>query len=143
MQKKKIKKIYKEYLSVKEPFLEKWNEVFFYKLFQEKTVFFISINKPVNGYLIARKIIDEYEILSLATDESKRRLGLGSQLLYRLMILAKKEKIKRVLLEVGQNNIAAVKLYEKSGFKKISKRANYYIRQGEASDAYIMEKKIR
>ena len=142
MQKKEIEKIYKEYLAVQECIQEKWSKVFFYNLLKDKSVFFISINNPINGYLIARKIIDEYEILSLATDISRRRKGIGSQLLSELLILAKKEKIKRIILEVDRDNIAAVRLYKKSGFKIISKRSNYYNRLGKVSDAYIMKKKI-
>ena len=142
MQKKEIEKIYKEYLAVQECIQEKWSKVFFYNLLKDKSVFFISINNPINGYLIARKIIDEYEILSLATDISRRRKGIGSQLLSELLILAKKEKIKRIILEVDRDNIAAVRLYKKSGFKIISKRSNYYNRLGKVSDAYIMKKII-
>ena len=40
--------------------------------------------------------------------------------------MAKKEKIKRIILEVSKNNIAAINMYKKVGFKKISKRKNYY-----------------
>ena len=53
MQKKEIEKIYKEYLAVQECIQEKWSKVFFYNLLKDKSVFFISINNPINGYLIA------------------------------------------------------------------------------------------
>ena len=42
MQKKKIEKIYKEYLSVKENNLKKWSKDFFASLLLDKNVFFIS-----------------------------------------------------------------------------------------------------
>jgi len=138
--KNRIEKIYKEYLSVKENNLNKWSESFFLKLFLEKNVFFISQNSPLDGYLIARKTLDEYEVLTLATDINKRRRGIGTLLLTKLINLAKKDKVLRVILEVSENNIAAVSMYEKLGFKKISKRKNYYNNSEGFSDAHIMEK---
>ena len=80
MQKKRIEKFYKEYLSVKENNLKKWSKNFFASLILDKNVFFITLNNPVEGYLIARKILDEYEVLSLATDINKRRRGIGTLL---------------------------------------------------------------
>ena len=120
--KNRIEKIYKEYLSVKENNLNKWSESFFLKLFLDKNVFFVSLNRPLDGYLIARKTLDEYEVLTLATDINKRRRGIGTLLLTKLINLAKKDKVFRIILEVSENNIAAVSMYQKLGFKKISKR---------------------
>ena len=92
--------------------------------------------------MIGRKIIDEYEILSLATDIKKRRKGVGLGLLYKLLDMAKKEKIKRIILEVSKNNIAAINMYKKLGFKKVSKRKKYYRIGVSFLDAYLMEKYI-
>ena len=143
MQKKyRIEKIYKEYLSVKESNPCKWSRVFFFKLFLKKDIFFLSINKPIEGYLIARKIVDEYEILSLATDIDKRRKGIGGMLLNKIINKSKKEKIKRILLEVSLKNVAAIRMYKKFGFKIIGKRINYYNQDSGLSDAYTMEKKL-
>ena len=142
MQKKRIEKIYEEYLSVKENNFRKWSKDFLSSLFLEKNVFFISSNDPAEGYLIARKILDEYEVLSLATDINKRRRGIGTMLLKKLINMAKKEKIQRILLEVSENNTVAISFYEKLGFKKVSKRKNYYKEGIETYDAHIMEKSI-
>ena len=66
-----LKKFIKIILLLKDIEKHKWSKDFFYNLFLEKNVFFISINNPLEGYLIGRKIVDEYEILSLATDIEK------------------------------------------------------------------------
>ena len=142
MQKKRIEKIYEEYLSVKENNFRKWSKDFLASLFLEKNVFFISLNNPVEGYLIARKILDEYEVLSLATDINKRRRGIGTLLFEKLIKMAKQEKIQRILLEVSENNSVAICLYEKIGFKTISKRRNYYNKGKRFKDAYVMEKNL-
>ena len=94
------------------------------------------------AYLIARKIIDEYEILSIATDVNNRRKGFSATLLKKLLNRAKKEKIKRILLEVSKNNNAAISMYEKFGFKKISERSNYYKENTKLVDAIIMERRL-
>ena len=143
MQKKnRIEKIYKEYMKVKEDNLSKWSENFFFNLFSENNIFFLSFSKPALAYLIARKIIDEYEILSIATDVNNRRKGFSATLLKKLLNRAKKEKIKRILLEVSKNNNAAISMYEKFGFKKISERSNYYKENTKLVDAIIMERRL-
>ena len=140
MQKKNsIEKIYKDYLSVKEGNLNKWNKDFFYNLFSKKNIVFISTNNPIEGYLIARKVLDEYEVLSLASDINKRRKGVGTMLFKKLINIAVKNKVKRILLEVSENNYAALCLYKKLGFQKINSRRNYYNEGYKFSDAYIME----
>ena len=138
--KNRIEKIYQDYSSVSENIENKWSKDFFYSLFLEKNIFFISFNNPLEGYLIGRKIIDEYEILSLATDIKKRRRGVGLGLMHKLLDMAKKEKIKRVILEVSKNNIAAINMYKKLGFKKVSIRKKYYRIGVSFLDAYLMEK---
>ena len=138
--KNRIEKIYQDYSSVSENIENKWSKDFFYSLLLEKNIFFISFNNPLEGYLIGRKIIDEYEILSLATDIKKRRRGVGLGLMHKLLDMAKKEKIKRVILEVSKNNIAAINMYKKLGFKKVSIRKKYYRIGVSFLDAYLMEK---
>ena len=142
LKKNRIEKIYKDYSSVNDDTKNKWSKDFFFSLLLEKNIFFISFNNPLEGYLIGRKIIDEYEILSLATDIKKRRRGVGLGLLHKLLDMAKKEKIKRIILEVSKNNIAAINMYKKLGFKKVGIRKKYYRIGVSFLDAYLMEKYI-
>ena len=142
LKKNRIEKIYQDYSSVNDDAKNKWSKDFFCSLLLEKNIFFISFNNPLEGYLIGRKIIDEYEILSLATDIKKRRRGVGLGLLHKLLDMAKKEKIKRIILEVSKNNIAAINMYKKLGFKKVGIRKKYYRIGVSFLDAYLMEKYI-
>ena len=41
------------------------------------------------------------------------------------------------MLEVNENNVAAISLYEKNGFEVINKRNNYY-----GSDAALIMKRV-
>jgi ribosomal protein S18 acetylase RimI-like enzyme len=51
--------------------------------------------------------------------------------------LFKNEKYTKIFLEVSEENIGAINLYNKLGFKVISERKGYY----NGIDAYVMEKK--
>ena len=92
--------------------------------------------------MIARKISDEYEVLSLATNKKNRRKGVASELLGHLLKKAEKDKIKKILLEVSKKNFPAIKIYKKFGFYKAGDRKNYYKSSYGSSDAYIMIKLI-
>lgn len=46
-------------------------------------------------------------------------MGLGSRLLSEVLELISKENILKIQLTVASDNIKAIKLYEKFGFKKI------------------------
>ena len=112
MQKNNINKIYKKYLSVSEDNCKKWSKDFFTNFFCNKNVFFFSSKIESGGYLIARKIFDEFEVLSLATNRKERRKGIASELLRSLFKKAEQEKAKKILLEVSKKNIPAIKMYE-------------------------------
>jgi [ribosomal protein S18]-alanine N-acetyltransferase len=93
----------------------------------------------VHGFIIVRHIMDEAEILSLAVTSDQRQSGLGSRL-----VMAARERlhqmgIKRLFLEVAEDNHAARSLYERAGFRQIGLRKAYYKRAtGPYCDAIIM-----
>ena len=142
MQKKLIKKKYEEYLSVNEINLNKWSKDFFLNFFLHEGTIFFSSKIPSHGYLIARKVADEFEVISLVTNTYKRRNGIASKLLSCLIKKAEREKIKRILLEVSVNNLPAIMMYKKFGFYKTGNRKKYYNTKEGISDALTMEKLI-
>ena len=83
--------------------------------------------------------LDEAEIGNIVTDEKCRRLGYAEKILDRIIDECSKKGVKRIFLEVAENNEAAKALYAKKGFQKISVRKNYY--PGGVS-ANIMERKL-
>ena len=86
----------------------------------------------VLGYLYYSDIYDRIEINQIEVDEKFRCLGIASSLLKELIKLE-----KDITLEVRENNVPAIKLYEKFGFKKVAIRNKYY---GNI-DAVLMERK--
>jgi ribosomal protein S18 acetylase RimI-like enzyme len=55
-----------------------------------------------------------------------RRRGIAQQLMWETEKIFKQKGAKEIHLEAREDNIAALKLYEKLGYEKISKLNNYY-----------------
>lgn len=65
-------------------------------------------------------------ITNIVTKKDKRKLGIASKLLEKLIKFSKENKSETLTLEVNENNIPAIKLYEKYNFKKVGVRKHYY-----------------
>ena len=89
------------------------------------------------GYCIIR-ILDAAEILLIATDEKKRRMGIAESLMETAFDICEEKKVSDIFLEVREGNTAARRLYEKLGFSEISRRKAYY--SSPVEDAVIMQR---
>ena len=89
--------------------------------------------EKVLGYLEIRLVDGVVDIMNLFVNEEERRKGIATSLMNEMI---NKEDYSRIILEVNENNIEALRLYNKLGFKEISLRERYY---GEDT-AIIMEK---
>jgi ribosomal-protein-alanine N-acetyltransferase len=85
------------------------------------------------GLLIARKAADEAEILTFGVAPSCRRMGLGRALLQRAVAMLAASGAKRLYLEVGEGNEAALTLYRALGAVPVGKRPGYYEHGADAS----------
>ena len=83
-------------------------------------------NAGIVGFLIARRLIQQTEILNLAVRVGTRRCGVGTSLLQTVVDWSKSLGAESVLLEVRATNVAAVKLYEACGFRLVGRRPRYY-----------------
>jgi len=82
----------------------------------------------------------DIEITNIVTKKTNRKKGIGKQLLDRLIEMAKQKEFELMSLEVNEKNIAAIHLYENSGFKKIGIRKKYY---NGVDNAIIMTKVLK
>ncbi len=89
--------------------------------------------EKVLGYLEIRLVDGVVDIMNLFVNEEDRKKGIATSLMNKMI---EEENYSRIMLEVNENNIEAIKLYSKLGFKEISLRERYY---GEDT-AIIMEK---
>ncbi|MBC8451826.1 MAG: GNAT family N-acetyltransferase [Rhodospirillaceae bacterium] len=90
------------------------------------------------GFVIARVILDEAEVLSIGTQLDGRRQGVATALLQTTFKAARKEGARVVHLEVGEDNPGAVALYRKLGFWPTGRRPNYYRRADKRRVAAIL-----
>ena len=93
-------------------------------------------NVPIAGYIVARETAGELHINNVAVRSAYRRRGIGAALLGRVLDEARRRKANAAFLEVRSANLAAQALYEKSGFRAIARRSDYYSEPRE--DAVVM-----
>jgi ribosomal-protein-alanine N-acetyltransferase len=82
--------------------------------------------RGIAGFLVARKLVGETEILNFAVRADIRRQGTGTALLEQTLAWSKSIGAKTVILEVRASNIAAIRFYERHGFVVTGKRPRYY-----------------
>ena len=130
--------LYEYYFKVEDDYEKKWlKKDFFSFISNQDNIFILSHPKPV-GYLKARVVKDELEIISILIDKKFRKAGYGKGLLIKLLNIAFKKKIQNIFLEVSVENQIAINLYKKFNFIKVGKRKNYYFQNGKYIDANIM-----
>ena len=87
---------------------------------------YVYEEEEICGFIYFDRIYDRVEIQYIYVDEDKRKKGIGSLLLKKLIDESKKFACINITLEVNVNNISAINLYEKYGFKKVAVREKYY-----------------
>lgn len=90
------------------------------------------------GFLLYSLIYDRIEIEQFEVTTKERRKGIGNKLLNYLIEKYQDNSIKNITLEVKEDNIAAINLYKKYGFKKVSTREKYY----DGINGILMEKAL-
>jgi [ribosomal protein S18]-alanine N-acetyltransferase len=82
--------------------------------------------RGIAGFLVARRLVGEAEILNFAVRADSRRQGTGTALLQQALVWSKSIGAERVILEVRASNVAAIRFYERHGFVVAGKRVRYY-----------------
>lgn len=94
-------------------------------------------NNKVCAYTIVRVAAGEAHILNICVDERRQGQGMGKYLLRKIIALAKKGYVEKVILEVRRSNLAAIKLYEDHDFSVIGERKDYYATADGREDAIL------
>ena len=84
------------------------------------------IGSTITGFIMSRLVEDEAEILSVAVARPRRGRGLARNLLNLHLRRLAALGARAVFLEVDEHNKAAIRLYDRAGFREISRRPNYY-----------------
>ena len=78
------------------------------------------------GFILARSVADEAEVLTLAVDPAVQRRGVGRALVMQAMGAAGSRGAAAMFLEVAETNHAARALYARCGFGDVGRRRGYY-----------------
>lgn len=99
---------------------------------------------PLSGFVLAREVAGEAEILTIAVGEKVGRFGLGWRLMQAAIREAKNRGGEAMFLEVDDGNAPALGLYRKLGFEKAGERPAYYTdEQGRRTSALVMRRDLR
>jgi len=85
--------------------------------------------EPV-GFLLHLMVAPDAELLTIAVARVARRQGIGRALVEAFLALAVANGAARALLEVAEDNRAALALYRDVGFEQSGRRKDYYQRPG-------------
>lgn len=95
------------------------------------------------GFILARTIAGEGEILTVAVSPKARRLGIGRALVEAVIGICTASGAESLFLEAAQDNLPAIALYSQTGFESAGLRKGYYRRDGApAVDALVMRRTL-
>ena len=125
-------------------FAHGWDEADFDRLLADKAVVahVARGGNSVIGFILSRSAADEAEILTVAVTASARKQGIARQLLMRHLGRLAALGIVRVFLEVGDGNRAALRLYERAGFRPVGRREGYYARAEGSGTALTLRRDL-
>lgn len=91
----------------------------------------------IQGYIICQMAVEECHLFNICVDKQSQRHGFGTILLNHLIILAREQGAKDIILEVRKSNQAALTMYKKYGFQQVGVRKEYYPSATGREDAII------
>jgi len=99
--------------------------------------------KTLAGFAMLRMAGDEAELLTIVVDKKWRAKGVGAALLRATFDDLLMSPVRKMFLEVDEQNQPAIKLYRRHGFAEIGKRKGYYPRpDGGAATALVMARDL-
>lgn len=99
---------------------------------------FEYVDGKIAAFALGRVVVDEAELFQIGTLPEYRGRGLAKSLLARLHDKMREKGATVCFLEVRSRNAAAIALYEKSGYERVSVRRHYY----PDDDALVMRKTL-
>ena len=93
------------------------------------------IEGKVVGFINYYMIYERMEIVNFNVLDFFQNKKIGSSILEELLKIAKDKKVGNITLEVIKDNVKAIHIYSKYGFKEVAIRKNYY----NNTDGILME----
>ena len=116
-----------------------WNKNSFEQELKIKfsTIYLAELNNEIVACSVIWNLVDEIQLNQIVVNEKYRRKRIATELINYIIKLYKRN-YKKILLEVNENNLPAIKLYESLYFKTTGRRKKYY----KDDDAILMERSI-
>jgi len=92
------------------------------------------------GFLLARSLFENLEVLKVGVFPEFHRKGLGTALMEAAYAEGIRRGCRRCFLEVRKSNRPAIEFYYRHKFRIAGSRLNYY--SDPVEDAWIMERKL-
>ena len=102
-------------------------------------IFGLLTKNLVIGICVFQVVLDEVQINYFVVNKKFRKKGFGSYLMSYLIKKFEKLNLKKILLEVSQDNVTAERFYSRFDFSTVGIRKNYY---RDGSHALLKEKKL-
>ena len=122
---------------------EAWSrEVFeseFALLGSTRTYRVVEENNEIVAYFGLAIVDDTADITTIAVRADFQGRGIGRKLMQEILNIAAARNLRKIMLEVKPENLAAISLYQKCDFEVIGLRRNYY---GPSKDALTMQKLV-
>jgi [ribosomal protein S18]-alanine N-acetyltransferase len=128
-----------------ESFHRGWGEGEFESMLTERNtlVHRLKVGRKLVGFAVSRMAADEAEILSIAVAAGYRGRGLSRNLLLTHLGHLAGHGVRKIFLEVEENNQPARRLYERAGFSVAGRRERYYQQPGgEQLNALLMRRDL-
>lgn len=107
----------------------------------DRTPIYVACDKKnrIAGFMVLRLIKGEAELLTIILEKKWRGKGVGRALLQAGFDDLLTSEANAMFLEVDTQNLSAIALYEKFGFKQVSTRPGYYpLKDGTRATALVM-----
>lgn len=96
-------------------------------------------NDKIVGFMIYELLQSELHVLNFAVRKEFRRMGVGSQMMEKLVSKLSYGRRDRIVLEVRETNLDAQLFFKKQTFRAIDVLRDYY--EDTIEDAYLMQYK--
>lgn len=126
----------------KQAFSDAWSEKSILETLEQPQAFILVAESgdEIVGYCIVYFVLDEAEIARIAVKSSRRRQGVGQELLRATCRICIQRGIARLLLDVRESNSGARTFYSEFGFEEDGVRKNFY--QNPQEHAVLMSMRI-
>ncbi|MEK7541015.1 MAG: ribosomal protein S18-alanine N-acetyltransferase [Patescibacteria group bacterium] len=119
-----------------------WSEDDFIRCLRQRNCICMvaEYQERVAGFMIYELHPTRLHILNFAVALEFRRMGVGQQMVEKLIGKLRPQRRTRILLEIRETNLGAQLFFRKLGFRAISVLKDFYVDTTE--DAYLMQYRV-